>query len=100
VPIAPAAAGAYDVLDVRIRQPFDTVLPTVEASFLPETVIYGRREVWAGQQNLNRPITPTTPLSEATLLVRDGGSDSLTIFHEPLLPDNPVTGIARTISFA
>lgn len=100
--IVPATTvlGTYDILDVRIRQAFDSVLPAIETSFEPETVLYGRREFWVGQQNLRRPITPTTALSESTILVRDGGSDSLTIFHEPLLPNNPVTGIARTMSFA
>lgn len=99
-PPTTTAAGAYDILDIRIRQDFDTVLPAITASFVPETVIYGRREVWAGQTNLPRPVTLTTPLAEATILVREGGDDSLTIFHEPLLPGNPVTGIARTLRFS
>ena len=97
---AAAAPGSYDILDVRIRQNLGAILPDLEASFGPETVLYGRREYWQSQQNLPNVITLTNSLAESTILVRNGGSDSLTIFHEPLLPDDPITGIARTLSFA
>ncbi|MCV2866705.1 peptidoglycan-binding protein [Albidovulum sediminicola] len=97
---AAAAPGGYDLLDIRIRQEFGAVLPGIEESFRPETVLYGRRDVWKDQQNLPNIVTPTMPLAESIILVRNGGTDSLTIFHEPLLPEDPVTGIARTLSFA
>lgn len=99
-PSAAATPGSYDILDVRIHQGFGAILPDLKETFRPETVLYGRREIWIGLQNLPGNITLTKSLAESTILVRNGESDSLTIFHEPLLPDDPITGIARTLSFA
>lgn len=95
-----AASEAYDIMDIRVGESLEVVLPRIEADFVPKRIVYGRREIWQDEDNLARRFDETTLLAESAILIRNDGRDTLTIFHEPLLPDDPITGIARTIKFA
>lgn len=92
--------GLYDILGVTIRSPLAKAQKIVETEFSPETIAYGRRTRWTEDPALSSQITPTSPLLENISFVRNGGTDLLTLFHEPYLADDPVTGIARSIAFA
>ncbi|MBS9405692.1 hypothetical protein KG088_19110, partial [Halomonas sp. TRM85114] len=94
-----ATADAYDVLGLRVGQPLAEGLALAQTEFEPETTLYGHRDIWI-DANVSRNIEATTPLAESVILVRKDARDFLTIFHEPLVEDDPITGIARTIMFA
>ncbi|MFP4274696.1 MAG: hypothetical protein ACLFRU_06685 [Paracoccaceae bacterium] len=90
--------GAYDILGARVGQPLDQALDLVQAEFQTEKRLYGRRDTWIEAEVAR--IEPTDPLAESVILVRPGDRDYLALFHEPLVQGNPITGIARTITFA
>ncbi|MFO8152365.1 hypothetical protein [Thioalkalivibrio sp.] len=94
-----ATADAYDILGVRVGQPMAAGLSQVGSEFATETILHGRRNIWI-DANVSRTIEATTPLAESMILVREDARDFLAIFYEPLLSDDPITGIARTITFA
>lgn len=94
-----AGAADYDILGLRVGQPFAEGLSLAQSEFSPERVLHGRRDTWI-DANVSRKIEATTPLTESVILVREDARDFLAIFHEPLLGDDPITGIARTIIFA
>ncbi|WP_081649774.1 peptidoglycan-binding protein [Fodinicurvata sediminis] len=93
----PVNASEHDLLGIHVGQRFDDVFAGVRDEFDPDRIIYGHREEWMKSHAEIRE--PSIPLAESTVLISEGGSDLLTIFHEPLLDENPVTGAARTITF-
>lgn len=92
-------SGAYDLLGLWVGEPLEDGLALIRPKFEPERVLHGQREIWI-DEGLSPKIEATTPLAESVVLVRNGDRDFLTIFHEPLVEGDPITGIARTVTFA
>lgn len=94
-----AMPDTYNMLGVRVGEPLATGFTQAMSEFGPESVLYGHRKIWV-DAGISTRLDATAPLAESVILARDGNRDFLTIFHEPLLDDDPITGVARTITFA